>query len=62
MDKASSNMICVSYLRIALQGTKPPIWRRLAVAADITLGWLHEAIQIVMGWTNTILAQWRGKD
>ena len=42
-------------LRITLKGTKPLIWRRVAVATDITLGQLHEVIQIVMGWTSSHL-------
>lgn len=47
----------VYQLRITLKGTKPPIWRRVAVPADITLGRLHEVIQIVMGWTDSHLHQ-----
>ncbi len=39
-------------IRVTLNGSKPPIWRKLAVPSDITLGELHEVIQIVMGWTN----------
>ena len=52
----------VFHLRITLNGTKPPIWRRVAVASDITLGQLHEVIQIVMGWTNSHLHQFMLKD
>jgi len=37
-------------LKVALRGTKPPIWRRLLAPADMTLGDLHEAIQAAMGW------------
>jgi len=44
-------------LRIELLYTKPPIWRRLAVPSDITLGQLHEVIQIAMGWCNAHLHQ-----
>ena len=40
-------------LKISLQGAKPPIWRRLQVPGDTTLGQLHEIIQIAMGWRNT---------
>lgn len=42
-------------LRITLRDTKPPIWRRVAVPSDITLGQLHEVIQIAMGWTDSHL-------
>ncbi|MCE9590210.1 MAG: plasmid pRiA4b ORF-3 family protein [Planctomycetes bacterium] len=48
---------CVHELRITLQGSKPAIWRRVAVASDTTLGGLHEVIQVVMGWTNSHLHQ-----
>ena len=42
-------------IRITLRGSKPPIWRKLAVPSDITLGQLHEVIQIAMGWTDSHL-------
>lgn len=44
-------------IRITLNGSKPPIWRRVAVPSDITLGQLHEVIEIAMGWTNSHLHQ-----
>ena len=44
-------------LKITLQDSKPPIWRRIAVAADMRLSDLHGVIQIVMGWTNSHLHQ-----
>ena len=37
-------------LKITLRGSKPPIWRRLLVPADITLSLLHEVFQTAMGW------------
>jgi len=45
----------VLQVRITLNRTRPPIWRRVAVLPDITLGELHEVIQIVMGWTDSHL-------
>ena len=44
-------------LRIELRGTKPPIWRKVAVPSDITLGLLHDVVQIAMGWQNCHLHQ-----
>lgn len=42
-------------LKFTLIDTKPAIWRRVAVPADITLAQLHDVIQIAMGWTNSHL-------
>ncbi|MFF5263466.1 plasmid pRiA4b ORF-3 family protein [Actinomadura viridis] len=40
-------------IKIQLRGvTKPPVWRRLLVPADIGLDRLHEVIQAAMGWEN----------
>lgn len=52
----------VFQLRITLRDSKPPIWRRVAVPADITLGQLHEVIQIAMGWTDSHLHQFMLQD
>jgi hypothetical protein len=42
-------------LKVTLAGSKPPIWRRLLVPADMTLGTLHVVLQVAMGWTNSHL-------
>lgn len=47
----------IHQIRITLDGSKPPIWRRVAVRSDITLGQLHDVIQIVMGWEDEHLHQ-----
>jgi hypothetical protein len=39
-------------LKITLRGSRPPIWRRIVVPADISLDKLHYAIQISMGWQD----------
>ena len=39
-------------LRIALRGTKPPIWRRVLVSPSMTLDVLHRLLQTVMGWED----------
>ncbi|MBN2020600.1 MAG: plasmid pRiA4b ORF-3 family protein [Sedimentisphaerales bacterium] len=49
-------------LKITLRGSKPPIWRRAAVPSDMSLGNLHYAVQIVMGWTNSHLHQFIASD
>ncbi len=45
----------VYQLKITLLGTRPPIWRRIQVASDVTLERLHDILQIVMGWTDSHL-------
>lgn len=42
-------------LKITLKDIRPPIWRRVQVPSDITLGQLHWVIQLSMGWTNSHL-------
>jgi len=44
-------------LKITLRNSNPPIWRRIAVAADICLSDLHRVIQVVMGWDDYHLHQ-----
>jgi len=47
----------IYHLKIVLDGTKPPVWRRLQVPGNAHLGWLHAVIQVAMGWTNSHLHQ-----
>ena len=47
--------IALYRVRVDLDGTEPPIWRRLEVASDLTLERLHEVLQIAMGWSNSHL-------
>jgi hypothetical protein len=43
----------VYQLKITLRGvSKPPVWRRVAVPAALTLDLLHEVIQQAMGWQD----------
>ncbi|MHA7685194.1 plasmid pRiA4b ORF-3 family protein [Cupriavidus sp. PET2-C1] len=42
----------VLQLRIALSGLSPPVWRRVLVPEHLTLGQLHNVIQVVMGWAD----------
>jgi DNA invertase Pin-like site-specific DNA recombinase len=42
-------------LKITLKDVRPPIWRRVQVPSDVTLGHLHWVIQFSMGWTNSHL-------
>ena len=42
-------------VRISLRGTKPEVWRRFTIPGALTLDKVHEAIQQVMGWTDSHL-------
>ena len=44
-------------IKVTLEGSKPPIWRRLLVLGDITLGDLHSIIQAAFGWWDYHLHQ-----
>lgn len=44
-------------LKITLLEVDPPVWRRLLVPADTTLGDLNFILQAAMGWTNSHLHQ-----
>ena len=44
-------------LKVTLQGSKPPIWRRLLVPGNFNLYQLHRVIQEGMGWYDSHLHQ-----
>jgi hypothetical protein len=49
----------VYQLKIRLQGTKPAIWRRVQVWEEMTLPQLHTVFQIVMGWEDCHLHEFK---
>ncbi|WP_306191660.1 MULTISPECIES: plasmid pRiA4b ORF-3 family protein [unclassified Streptomyces] len=50
----------VHQLKAALVGMKPPVWRRLVVPSDLTLGSLHDVIQVTFGWEGMHLHAFEG--
>src|SRR6266849_2796518 len=42
-------------LKVTLRGVRPPIWRRIRVAGELTLRELHHVLQIALGWTDSHL-------
>jgi len=49
-------------LRITLLEVDPPIWRRVLVPSDATLGDVNFILQATMGWTNSHLHQFTIQD
>jgi len=49
-------------LKVTLDKTTPPIWRRVQVPADATFFDLHHILQITMGWTNSHLFEFKVGD
>ena len=48
--KKSAGVAPIYQVKVGLRGAKPPIWRRLLVPADVSLGGLHNIIQAAFGW------------
>ena len=44
-------------IKVTLEGSKPPIWRRILLRSDVTLAELHRLIQAAMGWWDYHLHQ-----
>ena len=48
-------------LKVTLLGTKPPIWRRLFVPANLTLAQLHDVLKVAMGWQECHLHEFSAR-
>ena len=53
--KASPRPESGFFLTVTLSEVSPPVWRRLRVAAELTLRDLHHVLQIALGWTDSHL-------
>ncbi len=51
--------VTVYQLKVSLCDITPMIWRRLLVTSDTTIAQLHDMLQIVMGWEDLHLHQFR---
>jgi len=49
----------VYQIKITLSGSEPAIWRRFLIEPNANLFELHQAIQNIMGWTNSHMHQYR---
>jgi hypothetical protein len=52
MPKENESSGEIYQIKISLLGSRPPIWRRVLVPADMTLARLHNVVQAAMGWEN----------
>ena len=44
--------IHVYQMKVTLEDSKPPIWRRIQVPSTVALYKLHQILQVVVGWSN----------
>lgn len=50
----------VHQLKISLQGAAPPLWRRIQLPSEASLGFLHDVIQHAFGWEDAHLHRFEG--
>lgn len=55
--KTAFSADAIYQLKITLEGSTPPIWRRIQVQGKVSLFKLHQSFQIAMGWTDSHLHQ-----
>ena len=61
--RARRKNVTTYQVRVDLEGTKPPVWRRLELASDLYLNEVHEIVQTAFGWTDSHLHEFAsGKD
>ena len=46
-------------LKIVLENTHPPVWRRVVIPDKITFSQLHQIIQLLFGWNDRHLHEFR---
>jgi Plasmid pRiA4b ORF-3-like protein len=49
----------VYQFKVRLRNIQPPMWRRIQVWEDMTLAQLHRVLQMVMGWEDVHLHEFR---
>ncbi len=42
-------------LKVTIDGTRPPVWRRIEVPSTMTLAELHDVVQVAFGWEDANL-------
>jgi pRiA4b ORF-3-like protein len=59
MKKAAKTIRVVYQLKVTVRNVHPPVWRRVQVWEDATLVELHRVLQIVVGWEDCHLHQFK---
>jgi hypothetical protein len=59
---SDDNRATIHQFKITLDGTKPPVWRRIQLPATATFWDLHCAIQDAMGWEDEHLHAFEAGD
>jgi hypothetical protein len=62
MPRARPKSPPIYRVMVTLREVEPPVWRRLVLPGDVTLGALHWAIQTAMGWGGGHLHAFRTPD
>lgn len=57
--KSGFSIYEVYEMKVRLKGTRPGIWRRFQTSGSITLYKLHRILQVVMGWSDYHLYEFR---
>jgi hypothetical protein len=57
MSSRDKKDLLIYQLKVTLKDSKPPIWRRIQIASNISLAKLHRILQTAMGWTDSHLHQ-----
>ncbi|MFG2084845.1 MULTISPECIES: plasmid pRiA4b ORF-3 family protein [unclassified Spirillospora] len=55
MPSVRDQQTTVHQIKAQLDGIRPPIWRRLVLPSDASLGALHDVIQVAFGWEHAHL-------
>lgn len=59
LEPLKTDFIQVYQLKVALNGIRPPVWRRIQVPANYTFWDLHVALQDSMGWLDSHLHEFQ---
>lgn len=62
MEKKKEKATALYQLKVILEDSQPPIWRKFLVEDNIPLDQLHDVLQFAMGWEDYHLHEYRVGD